>query len=159
MTENRQRRMLTRWTRPKTIIFGHIHLFMLAVVAIFVVFLIFGHIQPDMFVVVAIFIFNFGQVHQVNFRCCQFSFIFTDFGHIHSVMLTTLIFLRTFYWSPQSIRRSATNFVCLSSTCLSVGFCTVCAHFMHLAPPVLYVSLSAKSWHRRDLAPSTHPPQ
>ena len=47
--------------------------------------------QPDMSIVVANFILNFGQVHQVNFHRCQFSVMFTDFGHIDSVMLTTLV--------------------------------------------------------------------
>ena len=60
---------------------------MFVVVAIFIVFSIFGHIQPDMFVVVENFILNFGQVYQVNFRRCQFLVMFTDFGHIHSVIL------------------------------------------------------------------------
>ena len=60
---------------------------MFVVVAIFIVFNIFVYIQPDMFVVVAIFILNFGQVHQVNVRRCQFSVLFRDFGHIRSVIL------------------------------------------------------------------------
>ena len=52
----------------------------------------FGHIQPDMLIVGAIFILNFGQFHQVNVCRCQFLVMFTDFGHIHSV-----IFIRS-YW-------------------------------------------------------------
>ena len=68
-------------------IFGHIQPDMLVVVAIFIVFSIFGHIQPDMVVVVAIFILNVSQVHQVNFRLCQFSVMFKFFGHIHSVIM------------------------------------------------------------------------
>ena len=72
-------------------IFGHNQPDVFIIVAIFIVFSILGHIQTDMFVVVAIFILNFGQVNQVNIRRCQFSVMFTDFCHIHSVMLTTLV--------------------------------------------------------------------
>ena len=43
-------------------------------------------IQQRMFVIMANINYDFGLVHQVNVRCCQFSVKFTDFGHIHSVI-------------------------------------------------------------------------
>ena len=60
---------------------------------IFIYSFIFGHIQLFMFIVVAIFIKFFGHVQQVNIRHCHFWVMFKDFGHIDSVMLTTLIVL------------------------------------------------------------------
>ena len=43
-----------------------------------------------MFIIVAIFIKFFAHVKQVHVRRCHFSVMFKDFGHIDSVMLTTL---------------------------------------------------------------------
>ena len=67
--------------------------------------LIFGHIRPFIFLVVAIFIIFFGHVQQVIVRRCHFlvmikvfghdqSFWSYRFGHIDSVMLTTLLHSR-----------------------------------------------------------------
>ena len=52
--------------------------------------LIFGHIHLLRFLFVVILILIFGQAQQVNVRRWQFSVMFTDFGHIHSVMLIIL---------------------------------------------------------------------
>ena len=44
-----------------------------------------------MYVVVAILTKFFGHIQQVNVRRCHFLVMFKDFGHIESVMLTTLL--------------------------------------------------------------------
>ena len=71
--------------------FGHIQSCILVVVAIFIVFSHFSHIHTIILVVVAIFVFNFIQVHTVNFCCCPYLVMFKFFGHIDSVKWITLI--------------------------------------------------------------------
>ena len=45
--------------------------------------------------------YDFGQFHKVNVRHCQFSVMFTDVGHIHSVKLTTLHKKKTHTINPR----------------------------------------------------------
>ena len=62
---------------------------MFVVVVIFIIFSIistFGHIHTDRFVRHCGYIYyNFGQVHHVNVRRCQFFVMFSVFGHLDSV--------------------------------------------------------------------------
>ena len=58
---------------------------MFVVVVIFIIFLIFSKIHPSMFVCVVIFIIILVMLF--NVRHCHFLVMFTDFGHIQSIIL------------------------------------------------------------------------